>query len=79
MSGIGCAELAAHLAGETSLNQAKALWLANTRAYAKRQMTWFRHEPDVTWFEPHETKAMIRMARAWLEPSGEPANKESDT
>ena len=41
-SGIGCAELFRHLAGELSLDECRALWLKNTRAYAKRQLTWFR-------------------------------------
>ena len=66
LSGIGCAELAAHLRGETSLDQAKSLWLFNTKAYAKRQMTWFKKEPDVRWYRPGETSAMVEAARKWL-------------
>lgn len=41
-SGIGSAELLAHLQGRMTLEECKRLWLANTRAYAKRQITWFR-------------------------------------
>lgn len=41
-SGIGGAELLAHLRGRIDLRECKRLWLANTRAYAKRQITWFR-------------------------------------
>ncbi|MDE6734277.1 MAG: tRNA (adenosine(37)-N6)-dimethylallyltransferase MiaA, partial [Desulfovibrio sp.] len=41
-SGIGCVELLDHLMGRTSLAECRARWLANTRAYAKRQLTWFR-------------------------------------
>lgn len=41
-SGIGGAELLAHLQGRLTLLECKRLWLANTRAYAKRQITWFR-------------------------------------
>ena len=48
-SGIGCREIAAFLAGEISFDECRALWLKNTRAYAKRQMTWFRREKDVLW------------------------------
>lgn len=51
-SGIGCAELLAHLQGRLSLTEAKDLWLRNTRAYAKRQLTWFRKDPDIHWFRP---------------------------
>jgi len=66
LSGIGCAELAAHLRGETSLEQAKTLWLSNTKAYAKRQMTWFKKEPDIRWFGPGEKEAMLQAAHKWL-------------
>jgi len=67
LSGIGCAELAAHLLGRISLKEALALWLANTKAYAKRQMTWFKMDPEVRWFGPAQTGAMADSARGWLE------------
>ena len=38
-SGIGCMELAQFLLNNITLEEAKALWLSNTRAYAKRQWT----------------------------------------
>ena len=66
LSGIGGPELAAHLAGKTSLSEAKAAWLANTRAYAKRQMTWFRKEPDIVWLAPSDHAAILRTVRDWL-------------
>jgi tRNA dimethylallyltransferase len=66
LSGIGGPELAAYLAGKISLEAAKALWLANTRAYAKRQMTWFRKEPDVVWFSPDDHHGMLQAVRDWL-------------
>ncbi len=66
LSGIGCAELAAHLRGEMDLEQACALWLSNTKAYAKRQMTWFKKDPSVRWFAPNDTDAMLDLARAWM-------------
>ncbi len=67
LSGIGGPELAAHLAGESTLEEAKAAWLANTRAYAKRQATWFRKEPDVRWFASEEHAGMILAVREWLD------------
>ncbi len=45
-SGIGCAELAAWLQGDMDFSQCRALWLAGTRAYAKRQLTWFRQRKE---------------------------------
>jgi tRNA dimethylallyltransferase len=41
-------ELAAHLAGDTSLEAAVAAAQQETRRYAKRQLTWFRRE---TWLQ----------------------------
>lgn len=52
-SGIGCAELLAHVRGELELEDAKKLWLRNTRAYAKRQMTWFRKDKEILWLPPN--------------------------
>ncbi|MDL2313450.1 tRNA (adenosine(37)-N6)-dimethylallyltransferase MiaA [Desulfovibrio sp. OttesenSCG-928-C14] len=65
-SGIGCAELYRHLAGELPLPECKALWLKNTRAYAKRQLTWFRSEKELEWFRPGQEGALARRALAWL-------------
>ena len=61
-SGIGCAELLAHLSGRLSLDEAKAVWLANTRAYAKRQLTWFRADARLTWFRPGEEASLLAQA-----------------
>ncbi len=46
-SGIGCREVIEYIKGEADLDQARQSWLKNTRAYAKRQLTWFRKEPDI--------------------------------
>jgi tRNA dimethylallyltransferase len=46
---IGYRALRDHLEGRASLADATALIVHATRRYAKRQLTWFRREPDVTW------------------------------
>lgn len=48
---IGYRELRAHLAGELELEAAMAAIQQATRRYAKRQLTWFRREGGVRWFE----------------------------
>ena len=53
-SGIGCMELGRHLRGEISLAECIAMWKANTRAYAKRQWTWFKADARITWLSPLE-------------------------
>jgi tRNA dimethylallyltransferase len=47
---IGYRELRATLRGEISLGAAREAIQQATRRYAKRQLTWFRKEPDVRWF-----------------------------
>jgi tRNA dimethylallyltransferase len=47
---IGYSELRAHLEGRLSLADAIAQIQQATRRFAKRQLTWFRKEPVVTWF-----------------------------
>jgi tRNA dimethylallyltransferase len=44
MKGVGVPELLRHLRGEISLDEAIALATRETRRYAKRQTTWFRHQ-----------------------------------
>lgn len=63
-SGIGCRELLAHLRGETSLERARDLWLFRTRAYAKRQETWFNSIPDVHWVAAEDQAAVVRIVES---------------
>ncbi len=46
---IGYAEIRAHLEGQLTEQQAVRRIQQATRQFAKRQMTWFRREPDVHW------------------------------
>ena len=47
---IGYAELARHLAGDMSLEDALDRTVARTRHLARRQMAWFRRDPRIRWF-----------------------------
>jgi tRNA dimethylallyltransferase len=44
MKALGLPPLLAHLRGEMTLEAAISRACADTRAYAKRQSTWFRHQ-----------------------------------
>ena len=48
---VGYKELFAHLSGEMSLEEATEKIKVNTRRFAKRQMTWFKKDEEVMWFE----------------------------
>ncbi len=55
---IGYRELRSVVRGEMTLEAARAAIQQATRRYAKRQLTWFRKEPCVHWFEGfgHDSK-----------------------
>lgn len=48
---IGYKELLPYLRGESSLDECVENLKRSTRRYAKRQLTWFRREPSIHWFE----------------------------
>jgi tRNA dimethylallyltransferase len=53
MRAHGVPGLLAHLRGEIGLDEAILRGQGDTRRYAKRQFTWFRHQlPDWTWVAP---------------------------
>lgn len=66
MQGLGYKEILAYLDGECSLEEAVYILKRDTRHFAKRQLTWFRREGDVTWvnkdaFGYDEQKALAYM------------------
>lgn len=48
---VGYRELFAHFDGLVSLEEAINEIKKNTRRFAKRQGTWFRRDPEITWFD----------------------------
>src|SRR5204863_9318107 len=63
MKALGVPPLLRHLRGEISRQQAIALASAQTRQYAKRQFTWFKHQlPEFEWVSPGEAPAWLQRA-----------------
>ena len=52
MSAHGYVHWSAHLRGEIDLEMAIALTARDVRAYSRRQMTWFRRDAAIRWFDP---------------------------
>ena len=48
---IGYRQMLSYLEGDVDATQVQALITSATLRYAKRQMTWFRHEEGVEWFQ----------------------------
>lgn len=51
MQGLGYKEILSYLEGEISQEEAVYLIKRDTRHFAKRQLTWFKREKEVTWIE----------------------------
>jgi len=65
-SAIGYREAWAVVDGELALEAAIALDAGRNVAFAKRQRTWFRAEPGITWLDATEglpTRAAVELAR----------------
>lgn len=55
MQGLGYKEIAAYLEGETTLEEAVVLLKRDTRRFAKRQLSWFRHMKEIQWIDVEES------------------------
>src|SRR5262249_11085737 len=65
---IGYREMLAVARGQQPTEQAKAAIQQATRRYAKRQLTWFRKEPDVHWIEGFGDDVSVREAAlVWVQ------------
>jgi tRNA dimethylallyltransferase len=69
---VGYQEIFDFLDGKYDYAEAVRLLKQNTRRYAKRQLTWFRREPDVNWFHPDNVEGMVALVE-------EGQRKQADT
>ncbi len=58
---VGYKELFEYFDNKITLAQAIELIKNHSRAYARRQLTWFRRYNDVNWFHPKELDKMIHL------------------
>lgn len=63
---VGYKELFKYLDGEVSLERAMEDIKTNTRRYAKRQLTWFKRDPEIMWFEPEQINELLEHCRQKL-------------
>ncbi len=54
MKGLGYKEILDYLDGNLTLEEAVYILKRDTRHFAKRQLTWFRREPEVSWIHKYE-------------------------
>lgn len=57
---VGYRELFSYFDGDISLEKAIDLIKRNSRRYARKQLTWFRKDAEIQWFEPDQTDKIIQ-------------------
>jgi tRNA dimethylallyltransferase len=60
---VGYKEIFEFLDNKTTLDKAVELIKRNTRRYAKRQLTWFRKDPEIQWFHPEEKEKIFQQMK----------------
>ena len=63
MRAVGYRQAWLHLDGETDLPTCRDQCVAATRQLAKRQLTWLRSFPDLTWLDPSDISAPAQIIR----------------
>jgi tRNA dimethylallyltransferase len=71
LAAIGYRQAVSVLRGELTLEAAEQSIVTETMQFAKRQMTWFRHQAEVSWFEDPE--AAHGFAVDWLATANRPS------
>lgn len=56
---VGYKELFKHFDGDIPLQEALRQIQSNTRQYARKQLTWYKKDQDITWFNPDDIEKII--------------------
>ena len=74
MQGLGYKEILSYLEGEISQEEAVYMIKRDTRHFAKRQLTWFKREKEVTWIEKnvfdYSSQNMLAFMQDFLHEKG---------
>jgi tRNA dimethylallyltransferase len=63
---VGYKELFKVISGEWQLPMAVERIKKNTRVYAKKQMTWFKRDPEIHWFHPDKENEIMKLIASHL-------------
>jgi tRNA dimethylallyltransferase len=58
---VGYRELFDYFGGTVTREEAIEKIKANTRKYARKQLTWFRKDPDIHWFHPEQEEEILKL------------------
>ncbi|MCR5688113.1 MAG: tRNA (adenosine(37)-N6)-dimethylallyltransferase MiaA, partial [Lachnospiraceae bacterium] len=70
MHGIGYKEMIEYIEGRCTLDEAVYKIKLNTRHFAKRQLTWFRREKDVTFIDINDERGPVGAMMEHLKAKG---------
>lgn len=62
---VGYQEIFDFMDGAYDREEAVRLLKRNSRRYAKRQLTWFKRDPDIRWFDPGEVEQILAYVRSF--------------
>jgi len=63
---VGYREIFDYMDGQYDYEEAVRLLKRNSRRYAKRQLTWFRRDPEIKWFDPNQLNDVITYVKSNL-------------
>lgn len=66
MKALGYRHMVRYLEGRWGMDEAIGRFQRETRRYAKRQLTWFRADPQLIWTEPEKKDEMIKRIEAFI-------------
>ena len=67
MQSLGYKHMVNYIDSTWNWEEALRLLARDTRHYAKRQLTWFRRDSEIQWFEPDETEHIAAVIKNFLE------------
>ncbi|NLA74784.1 MAG: tRNA (adenosine(37)-N6)-dimethylallyltransferase MiaA [Deltaproteobacteria bacterium] len=66
LKSIGYRHAVEHLKGVRNYDDSVELLKQDTRRYAKRQLTWFRADPEMIWFSPDNADGIIKQIKDFI-------------
>ena len=67
MKSLGYRHMVRFLEGDWDLDKTIHKLQTDTRRYAKRQLTWFRADPDMIWIDPADKSAIVEKIKGFLD------------
>ena len=61
---VGYQEIFSYLKNEYDREEMIRLLKRNSRRYAKRQLTWFRRDTEITWFSPQNIQEILQFIKS---------------